>query len=227
MDTISKKHRTLKSIKKVAGDLPVFKSVKFWLRSRREKKLLRKWERDGKPLPPPHQVKEHAIRNYAKEYKLRVLVETGTYRGEMVQKMLNYFEKIYSIELDSDLFLRAKEMFREQDKVKIIHGDSAVELRNLVMELDQPALFWLDGHFSGGCTAKGEKNTPVVEELTHICDAGESRNVILIDDARFFGAGADYPSFDELNDMIKMKIGDASFRVEDDIIRVAPHKMAG
>ena len=38
----------------------------------------------------------------------------------------------------------------------------------LVRQLDGPALFWLDGHYSGGDTAKGELDTPVSAELESI-----------------------------------------------------------
>ncbi|HTZ39799.1 MAG TPA: tetratricopeptide repeat protein [Syntrophales bacterium] len=48
------------------------------------------------------------------------------------------------------------------------------------------ALFWLDGHYSEGVTAKGDENTPVMNEIRAIRDSRITDAVILIDDLRFF-----------------------------------------
>ena len=54
--------------------------------------------RSDAPVPPPHVVKQRVLREYAERYELKVFVETGTYRGDMVQAMKPLFDKIYSIE---------------------------------------------------------------------------------------------------------------------------------
>jgi hypothetical protein len=41
----------------------------------------------GKPVPPPHFVKQSVVRKYAKKFRIEVLVETGTYHGAMVEAM--------------------------------------------------------------------------------------------------------------------------------------------
>ena len=58
-----------------------------------------KWEREGRQIPPPHIVKQRVLREYAKKYGLRILVETGTSTGDMVEAMKTDFDRIYSIEL--------------------------------------------------------------------------------------------------------------------------------
>lgn len=58
----------------------------------------------------------------------------------------------------------------------------------IVAELGHPALFWLDGHYSGGGTAKGKQETPISLELRAVLDAPASVRVFLIDDVRFLMA---------------------------------------
>ena len=41
----------------------------------------------GKPIPAPNVVKQRTVIGYQRRYRLRTLVETGTYTGEMVQAM--------------------------------------------------------------------------------------------------------------------------------------------
>jgi len=224
---LCQKEKKLKRIKDVLDRIPICKSIRTWAKSHRIKRKFQQWERDGKPLPPPHYVKQCAIKKYADEYGLKVLVETGTYYGDMVEAMLTNFERIYSIELSNELYENAKKKFKNEGRVKLIHGDSGTELGNLVDDLDQPTLFWLDGHYSAGVTAKGEEISPVIEELKHIYNAEDKGHVILIDDAREFGVARDYPSVEELSEFIQSKKCDVSLAVEDDIIRVTPKKMAG
>ena len=45
------------------------------------------WKLRGEPIRSPHLLKQRTVRDYAQRYGLRVLVETGTYYGEMVEAM--------------------------------------------------------------------------------------------------------------------------------------------
>lgn len=206
------------TLKKLAARTPIY-SVLRALRQRRE---LTEWEKRGKPAPPPHVIKQRIIREFAEKFGLSVLVETGTYYGDMVEAMKGSFRRIYSIELSSELYQKAKRRFAGDDRIEIIHGDSGIELGNLIASLDQPALFWLDGHYSAGATARGDKDTPIFEELTHIFSSPQSGHVILVDDARCFGTDPGYPSIDELSEFIYGKCPDANIEVENDSIRIIP-----
>ena len=115
----------------------------------------------------------------------------------MVEAQRNHFEKIYSIELSEKLFNRAKKRFKDYSHITILHGDSGIVLNKLIPEIDKPALFWLDGHYSGGITAKGEKECPVPEELKTILKSSLP-HIILIDDARLFNGTHDYPTIEQI-----------------------------
>jgi hypothetical protein len=89
-------------------------------------------------------------------------------------------------------------------------------------KLSQPALFWLDAHYSEGVTARGDKDTPIYEELHLILNAGDIGHVIIIDDARCFGTDPAYPSKEELVEFIRSKKSNVDIAVLDDSIIITP-----
>jgi len=208
-------------LKKLIRSTPLYHPVRNWLRARRHGRELRRWEARGRPVPPPHIVKQRTIHALAERFRLKLLVETGTFYGDMVEAMKRHFSHVYSIELSHELWQRASQRFRGDRNVNIIHGDSGSELDRIVRGLDQPALFFLDGHYSAGITAHGVTNTPIYEELAHIFADGR-RHVIVIDDARLFGTDPDYPSLEQLREFVRAKRPDADIEVEDDSIRITP-----
>ncbi len=171
--------------------------------------------------PSLHTVKQNTIRKFGAKHGYQVLVETGTYLGDMVEAQRDHFERIYSIELGEQLYNDAVKRFERFTHVSILLGDSGVVLKQLIAEIHQPALFWLDGHYSAGVTAKGEKETPILAELETILGAPYEHG-ILIDDARLFTAQHDYPSIDELAAFITGKAPNRMVAIADDIIRVFP-----
>lgn len=142
--------------------------------------------------------------------RFNVFVETGTYTGEMVWAQRKNFDLIHSVELHNAFYKKAVRKFHDFRHIHIHHGDSADVLKKLITDLP-PALFWLDAHYSGGQTAKGSKETPIREELEIILASGQPHG-ILIDDARCFGSYTDFPTPEELMELI----GD--YVLEDDII---------
>jgi hypothetical protein len=159
---------------------------------------IRQWEREGAPIPPPHQVKQRTIANVQRQTGYSTLVETGTFRGDMIAAQLPRFKKLYSIELSKTLYEEACNRFKGKKKVKLVCGDSGQKLSEIVQTLEQPAIFWLDGHYSYGRTAKGKTNCPIFEELEAIYKNALCPHCILIDDARLFNGTDEYPGIDEL-----------------------------
>lgn len=186
----------------------------------RNRKAYRQWLRKGKPDPVPHVAKQMVVKTYAAKYGIRVFIETGTYLGEMVYAVKNTFDKIYSIELSNDLFESARKKFIRYKHITIKNGDSAEVLPEILMHAKEPCLFWLDGHYSGEDTAKGVKETPVMEELKQICDHPVKNHAILIDDARLFTGQNDYPTIESLRMFIEARLPYYGFDVQDDIIRI-------
>ncbi len=184
--------------------------------------LVKQWEASGKPVPAPHVVKQAVVEMYARKYHVRVLVETGTYKGAMVTACKNQFGKIISIELDRELYEKAKALFAADSHISICLGDSSELLPELLEAINVPCLFWLDGHYSGGVTAKSRLSTPIMEELKCIFSHNIKSHIILIDDARCFTGADDYPVLDDLESFALQHGQDYHFLVQDDIIRLVP-----
>lgn len=179
------------------------------------------------PLPPPPVVKQQLLLGLARRHRLRFFVETGTSFGDMVQMMIPHFDRIWTIELGDRLHAEAVEKFRNARKVELIHGDSGRELGRLISRLEGPALFWLDAHWSGGArrgatSARGERDTPVLEELEHILHAADARHVVAIDDARLFGTDPEYPTVDQVAALVRARSPRRRTMVACDCIQILP-----
>lgn len=197
----------------------------FWggLNDMMQARRYRQWIKRGKPMPPPHKVKQQVLQNLGKTYSLTTLVETGTLVGDMIYAMRNNFSFIYSIEVYRPLFERAVKRFRRLEKVAILNGDSGVVLAELVNRLNQPTLFWLDGHYSGEGTGKGEGDTPIYKELEAIFGL-KIRFVVAIDDARLFGTDPAYPDLGDLTDFVHSRGDNLKLFVENDIIQITQNE---
>jgi hypothetical protein len=136
-----------------------------FLAALRNARAYAKWQRAGQPVPPPHVVKEMAVSDYQERYRIGTLVETGTFLGEMVFAQKDHFKSIISIELDRTLYEDAGRLFAPYAHIQILQGDSGEVLKRVVPKLAERALFWLDGHYSAGITARGKKETPILDEL--------------------------------------------------------------
>ncbi|MEP7324096.1 MAG: FkbM family methyltransferase, partial [Saprospiraceae bacterium] len=138
----------------------------------------------------------------------------------MVESQKKMFKKIVSIELGHLLFKKAKRRFINDNNVTIVSGDSGEKLKEILDDIDEPVIFWLDGHYSSGVTAKGSKKCPVYEEIDAIFNSiNRNDHIILIDDARLFTGKNDYPEVNQLTAYIHRKNGKYKMDVKDDIIR--------
>ena len=213
-------------IKSVIKSILFYDSIRatlFWdiINCFRNSLEIRKWEKKGKFPPPPHGVKVRTVKQYAKVFSIGTLIETGTLFGEMVWETRKTFSRIFSIELDDKLYMKAKERFSKYKHISIIHGDSSEVLPSLLNNISERALFWLDAHYSGGITAKGKLETPIVQEIDHILGHPNSDHIILIDDAHEFIGKNDYPTIDEMKSMFNYS--KLYFEVKDNIICI--HKI--
>jgi hypothetical protein len=194
--------------------------VRFLPRAPMKKRLKDLWWYITRSGPPPHAVKQQAIRYYARQSTHPVFLETGTFLGEMVEAVKDDFKKIISIELDKNLATQAKQKFARYSHISIIEGDSGKLLPELLKDIREPSLFWLDGHYSAGITAKGDKDTPIEKELEAILAHPVKGHIILIDDARLFDGTGDYPKIYYIEKQVRRKYPNAAFMVKNDSIRI-------
>lgn len=145
-----------------------------------------RWQRQGCPVPASASVKRNILRRTAREHNLRVLVETGTFRGDTVMALRRDFDLIVSVELLPELHAKAVRRARHERNVKLLLGDSASVVPAILAALRQPALFWLDAHYSGPGTALGDRVSPISAELNAVLGHPVRGHVVMIDDAREF-----------------------------------------
>lgn len=167
---------------------------------------------------PPQEVKAEKITKLQKESGYSVFIETGTYKGDMIESQKNNFVLLYSIELGSMLAKRARKRFSRQSHVHIYQGDSAKLLGRILTNVGKPCIFWLDAHYSGGVTAKNTQNTPIMAELKVILSSKKLHHIILIDDARLFTGKNDYPTMTALKKLVRTSRPEARIYRADDMI---------
>ncbi|HTY44456.1 MAG TPA: hypothetical protein VMD52_00470 [Patescibacteria group bacterium] len=178
------------------------------------------WELTGRKMAPPNIIKRRVVKKYGKLFSLKVFIETGTLFGDTVDAVKNMFDRIFSIELDEELYEKAKKRFEKFGHISILQGDSGKVLPELLPTISEPCLFWLDGHYSSWGTAKGQLEAPIIMELTCILNHPVKNHVILIDDARLYIGKGDWPDIKEFKAKILDKYPDFVFEVEGDIIRI-------
>lgn len=119
-----------------------------------------------------------------------ICVETGTYMGDTVRNMQPYFREFHTIEISMNLYKHFLATHPNYGNVKAHYGDSSVKIPELLKSFGESdkCVFWLDGHFSHGCTSKGDKDVPLLEECKAIDELYKpDEGLILVDDLRLFG----------------------------------------
>ncbi len=191
---------------------------------RSNRALIAEWKKAAGRFPPPAPAKHMIIKDYARRFKLHTLVETGTCAGDTVEAVRGCFKQIVSIELSPVFYLMAAERLARHKHIRLLHGDSGELLGAVLRDIDRPALFWLDAHETGGeDTARGDKASPIVEEMEAILSHPVRDHVILIDDAPDFSGERDgIPAMDVFRDYVLRQRPDWVFDVSDYIIRIHP-----
>lgn len=174
--------------------------------------------------------KHYLLTEYAKLYGPKIFIETGTYRGDTVKAMLktSLFEQIHTVDIYEDRVENAQQRFASFRFIHCWHGDSAVVLPDVLAQIKEPALLWLDAHHSGKQIArvKGLIETPIKAELQAVLQHPHD-HVILIDDASYYKKYgkkiAEYPTTSDLRDMVTQYRPDWEFVEMEDIIRIHRH----
>ena len=171
------------------------------------------WLLRGRPTRIPHIVKQRTVEEFGKRYKLKTLIETGTYYGEMVGGLKHDFARIVSIEFDPTLAAAAKRRFESLAHIEILQGSSEVMVQQVLHTLTEPALFWLDaGYFLWA----GEHKTTdrLMTELDSIFRHRIPSHAVLVDDVVSWSGRDGTPEVTELEREIKRKYPERKITVE-------------
>lgn len=143
-------------------------------------------------------IHEGIAKKLLEQYKLKVLVETGTFNGEsIIWARNNGFYTVYSVEADRGYYTKAKATFANDGNVFLYHGNSSQALVEILAALTEPALIWLDAHDNG---ISGDSQ-PIMGEIAAIA-ACPVKHIVMVDDARMFGNGRNWPSVAEICDAL-------------------------
>jgi len=136
-------------------------------------------------------------------------IETGTFKGGTIDNIRNKFDDIHTIELSKELYDYNVHKFRDFEHIKVYFGDSSDIFPTLLRKINSRSVFFLDGHWSSGWqqTAQGEKDCPLVEEITSIKLDFKNDCIVIIDDFRLFGT-KEYEDWSDINSEILIDILD-------------------
>lgn len=154
----------------------------------RDSKRFWHWFRSGCIGPAPHWIKISMLLKLG--WPDGIWIETGTYEGQTTAALARRGKRVITIEPDLQLAKQAVHRFRSLPHVTVLNGTSEECLGLAIQQVDSGAdvNFWLDGHYSGANTYRGEVTTPLLAELEYIQkDLSRVGNTaIFVDDMRLF-----------------------------------------
>ena len=161
-------------------------------------------------------------------FGLKTFVETGTNRAATAVWASSHFPRVITIEGQEALYESARAANRDKPQIEFLLGNSGELLGRVLESLTEPALLWLDAHYSGGDTFGAGAECPLLDELAAV-NRARHPHVVLIDDARFFLAPAppghnnkDWPGLLEVASALSAGSAPRFAVVHDDIIVAVP-----
>jgi hypothetical protein len=127
-------------------------------------------------------------------YSYKYFIETGTYKGETIFEMSKYFDKLYTIEIDNNLYNEC--LIKNKDNIEMYLGDSLIKLPYILEKVikdinynkESLIVFFIDAHISGSDSSWNNKDrVPIYEELDIILKKKLSNKCIyIIDDVNLW-----------------------------------------
>ncbi len=96
-------------------------------------------------------------------FRVKTVIETGTYLGGTTKVLSTMFEEVYTCEINDGNFKKSNEYLRDIDNVILVNQSSPKFLDDLLQILTASSnikLFFLDAHWSNDC--------PLLDELSCI-----------------------------------------------------------
>ena len=153
----------------------------------------------ARPINLHSYMKFVVLRDLGQRTHARCLVESGTFLGVTSARCARVFERVHTIELDPTLASRAAALLKHHTNVCVHQGDAAMLLPRIMAEdWAHDVVIFLDGHFSGDITARGDIPEPAVLELVALKAYRDRICGVVVDDFRLFGTEPGFPTKAEL-----------------------------
>ncbi len=153
------------------------------------------WMVGGYAPPAPFNVKVQTL--FRNALPNSDWIETGTYLAETTVALAKQFSKnqVLSIEPEPQIHSFVTQEFSNYKNIVFLHGSSENKFEEAILRLNQNLNFWLDGHYSGDVTFRGEIESPILYELEMIEKhlIRMANFCVFIDDFRLFGESSGYP----------------------------------
>ncbi|MCU0317182.1 MAG: hypothetical protein MUC92_11380 [Fimbriimonadaceae bacterium] len=159
--------------------------------------LKAKWFLNGKPLALDPWGKRKRLAALGLEHNCDTFVETGTFLGGTLKALAPSFKKLLSVEALPALHEMNKRRLKKFSHIHLWFGGSETHMPAMVQAVEGRALFWLDGHYSQGITARTDYDCPLEFELRAIAESERKDHVIVIDDLRHFPVDEQKPKGEE------------------------------
>ena len=177
--------KSLIFIKRLLGDDQYLKELSEWK------------EREFK-IPTPQFIKNSIFLEYSN--KESVWIETGTYRGTSTRFLAQNNKFIHTIEAEKGYYSQTKTRLTNEGikNIGFNLGTSESSLEEVIQNIDNDTLcIWLDAHYSGEGTYKGDQDTPIVNELKVIekyISKFKKINILIDDIREFDNSNPEYPN---------------------------------
>lgn len=117
------------------------------------------------------------------KFKIKNIVETGTFKGSTTEEFSRMVEKVYTIESKREFYFEAKKNLSNLKNVRGFLGSSPKVLKKILPQIKGKTLFFLDAHWG--------YPWPILEELNQISKFPDLKeSTIVIHD--FFVPGKDF-----------------------------------
>ncbi len=163
----------------------------------------------------------HRITKEYPEYKgINILVETGTFGGDVPWFECHLFKEVHTIEIDKNLYEKAKMRLKNKSNIFCWYGDSAEILSEVLRRIKKRCVFFLDAHWSGDSSVnwkesswKGYGIDTGYRGNKTIAPSPESQNP-LKDEIESIAKLHPYPSVIIIDDWLNINTKDRSFKGE-------------
>lgn len=132
--------------------------------------------------------------------EIKTFVETGTRYGWTLSNIAHLFDSCHSIEINEYWHNTTKNGLHgpqfpnlsERDNITFHLGDSAIVLPELLDQLQEPLLIFLDAHYmsAGPTPVRGVVDVPLYEELDAIVNH-PFPDIVVVDDIHVCGASSE------------------------------------